>query len=574
MKKTILSILLSIGLLTSGVASAMGEAVEFKNDENGKLLITGSAEAGEAVTVRIFKKENHLDENGNFSYAKAQSALADAKHIKSVLCYADQTKAGDDGVFSFNAGISAPLDENGNETGDAVSNIYVVVAASQSGECETEILFIDPLERAEDCKKLYGMKESSEDDVKKFLDAHKYALGIYIPSLSSLDNDKVYSFLYDYLDAKSFDVADLNDALLNEKKNINALNDMQKLIVIEALNQDKIDTIKAYEAELMLSDSNIYSWYSKKLVNDKFKSAVTERLSNKGIKNIAEFDSAFTEAVILQWIASSDGISECMGVIGQFKEDIGYGKDAVINESAVREAMGTNFDNYSALKSAIDSYEDDDDDSSSGGGSSNRGNGGGFGGVTVSGTTTVTPPQAINSYFNDISSAPWAIEAINYLSEKNVLAGKGNGIFAPNDNVTRAEFAKIIVTAFGLANKADIAFADVTNDSWYAEYVKIAVGSGIAKGTSETTFGPEENITRQDMAVMLMNAACIAKGMQSEGGNVSFTDGAEISDYARNAVNTLTKAGIINGTGDGSFAPKAYATRAQAAKLVHGLLTY
>ncbi len=569
MKKIILSILLAISMFASTGASAMGETIDCQNDGNGKTVITGTAEPGESVTVRIFKKKNHLDENGEFSYAKAKTDLNNAvkaAKLQSVLCFADETVAGDNGKFDFDAKISKLLTAEGLLSTDPVSDIYVVVTKTAGDEEITEYLFVDPTECATGYSELSQMKDSSEADVVDFLEYNKYALGIYVPSLDSIDSDSAYAIMYDYLVSKDFGVADGQAASL----------DMQKLFVIEALNQGEVDTIKNYESELMLKDSEINSWYTKELVNDSFKNKLTTRLSAKSFDDIAEFDDAFTEAIVLQWIASSDGIDDCMGIISDFKEDIGYSANATIDEAAIRAAMGGDYATYSALKSAIDSYNgddgDDDDDSSSSSSGSNHGGGKGFGGVTVSGTTTVTPPQAINNYYNDISSAPWAIEAINYLSEKKVLAGKGNGIFAPNDNVTRAEFAKILVTAFGLTQKADINFADVSEDSWYAEFVKIAVGSGIAKGTSADTFGPEENITRQDMAVMLMNAAKLAKSMAVDNGNVSFADEAEISDYAKSAVNTLTQAGIINGTGDGNFAPKAYATRAQAAKLVHALM--
>ena len=577
MKKTFLSILLAACMLISVYAYANESTVSCTYDQAGKSHITGEAKPGQSVTVRIFKKRNHVDENGDFSYAKAQSDLKEAikaSNIQSVLCFADETSANGEGVFSFVAKISTLLDSNGIVSTDPVSDVYVAVTKTADGEAYTEYLFVEPSERATDYRALADMKASSEADVKAFLAAHEFSLGFYVPVMDDINSSSAYGLIYDYLADKEFDVADKADDDKNEEKNLAVTADLLKLVVIEALNQSGVDTIDSYEKELNLSENKVNSWYIKERVDDDFKSALTTRLSGKNYKDIDEFDKAFTEAVVLEYVVRTDGIDECMAIIGDFKEDIGYNKDDVIDESAVREVMGTSYADYTALKDAIDSYEEeDDDDSSSSSGSSNRGGGKGFGGITASGTAS-TAPQAINTYFSDLSSVPWAVEAINYLSEKNVLAGKGNGIFAPNDNVTRAEFAKILVTAFGLTTKTDIAFADVSEDSWYSDYVKIAVGSGIAKGTNASTFGPQENITRQDMAVMLMNAARIAKAMADNNGNTSFADETEISDYAKTAVNTLTKAGIISGTGDGSFAPKAYATRAQAAKLVHGLLTY
>ncbi len=571
MKKTILSILLAGSLLTSGAASAL-EAVNCTYDQAGKTHITGTAEPGESVTVRIFKKNNHLDDDGNFSYTRAKTDLnnaVEAAKIQSVLCFADETVAGDNGKFDFDAKISKLLTAEGLLSTDPVSDIYVVVTKTAGDEEITEYLFVDPTERATVYSDLSQMKDSSEADVVAYLEANKYALGIYVPSLDSIDTDSAYALMYDYLVSKDFGVADGQAASL----------DMLKLLVIEALNLGKVETIASYESELRIPESEIASWYTKPVVNDTFMSALTTRLSAKSFDDIAEFDDAFTEAVVLQWIESSDGIDDCMAIIGDFKEDIGYSANATIDEAAVRAAMGGDYAAYSELKSAIDGYkgdDDDDDDDDKQSNVRNPGKGGNknYGsGITVP-SAPVTQPQAINTYFSDLADASWAIEAINYLAEKKVLAGKSQGVFAPNDNVTRAEFAKILVTAFGLTQKADIAFTDVSADSWYYDAVSIAVGSGIAKGMSDDRFGPEENITRQDMSVMLMNAARIAKAMAEADGNLNFPDEAEISDYAKAAVSTLSKAGIINGMGDGSFAPKAFATRAQAAKLVHALLTY
>ncbi len=576
MKKIVLSILLSICLFAVCAVNVMGASVDCQNDGSGKTLITGSAEAGESVTLRIFKKKNHLDEDGKFSYSKAQAdlrAAVKAKNIQSVLCFADETVAGSDGKFTFEAKISRLMDSDGLVSTDAISDVYIISAVSASGKVESEFLFVDPTERAGDYRTLSGMKDSTKQEVVSFLDAHKYALGVYVPSLGSIDVGNAYAIMYDYLVSGNFDVADSVDDEKNNIKNLAAALDMQKIFVIEALNQSKLIKIDDYESELMLEDSEIYNWYTDELVDDNFRAAITTRLSDRSFDDIDEFDDAFIEAVVLQWIASSDGVDDCMGIVGDFREDIGYDKDDVIEEGAVREAMGTSFDDYSDLKSALDSYEGEDEEGDEEDEDPPSRGGVGFGGSSVS-KPVQTPPQAINTYFNDLGSASWAIESINYLAEKNILQGKANGIFAPNDNVTRAEFAKILVTAFNLTQKSDAQFADVSEDSWYSEFVKLAVGSGIAKGTGADTFGPDENITRQDMAVMLLNAAKIAKGMTESESDVDFADKDSISGYAKSAVNTLACAGIINGTGDGNFAPRAYATRAQAAKLVHGLLTY
>lgn len=223
--------------------------------------------------------------------------------------------------------------------------------------------------------------------------------------------------------------------------------------------------------------------------------------------------------------------------------------------------------------------------SSSSGGGGNSGGGGGGGSFTVpsssiassasnpqlpSNTTQQTGTPSIG--FTDLGGAAWAAEAINALAERGIVSGKSEGIFAPNDNITRAEFAKIVVSAFGLEDDTatvDI-FSDVNEGDWYYSFIAAAYNNGIINGYDNGTFGVNDNITRQDMAVIIYRAAERA-GISFDAVNeeITFEDGAEIADYARDAVRTLQTAGIINGISDTEFAPGMNATRAQAAKMIY-----
>ena len=172
--------------------------------------------------------------------------------------------------------------------------------------------------------------------------------------------------------------------------------------------------------------------------------------------------------------------------------------------------------------------------------------------------------------FNDLSSSHWAYEAIEELAEKGILNGKGDANFVPDDGVTLEEFVKIIAVAFDLTADSEIRFADVEADRWSADYIAAAAAHGIVTGDGES-FNPAQVITRQDMAVIIYRVF-EHLGLEVSGDVISFDDDAEISDYAKKAVEALTAAGIINGMGDGTFAPKTNVTRAQSAKVVYGLL--
>lgn len=206
------------------------------------------------------------------------------------------------------------------------------------------------------------------------------------------------------------------------------------------------------------------------------------------------------------------------------------------------------------------SSSDDDDDDNSGSGSIATGNqGASNGAVTGIG-------------FTDLGDVEWARTAINALALRNVVNGRGNGIFAPNDTITRAEYCQMVINAMGKANdSATSQFSDVSTDDWFYHNVAVASQLGIVVGFGDGTFHPYEKITREQMAVMTYKAVQVmGKGLASS--SVSFSDDANIADWSRDSVYALAGAGIINGMGDGTFAPQANATRAQAAVIIYNAL--
>lgn len=187
------------------------------------------------------------------------------------------------------------------------------------------------------------------------------------------------------------------------------------------------------------------------------------------------------------------------------------------------------------------------------------------------------PPIVDNSNeqgFRDISAFGWAETAINHLYENGVINGKSSGIFAPADNVTRAEFAKMVVLAFDIkADGENISFTDVNSADWYYEYVMTLAKAGIINGRSDGSFGASDCITREDISVILDRTANY-KGIEITKINEAvIADSEDISVYAKEAVEKMCSAGIISGFGDGSVKPKNEATRAQTAQLIYNVLT-
>lgn len=176
--------------------------------------------------------------------------------------------------------------------------------------------------------------------------------------------------------------------------------------------------------------------------------------------------------------------------------------------------------------------------------------------------------DADGALFEDVTG--WEKEYVYYLVDRGIVQGRTETLFEPLANVTRAEFVKMLAAAAGTeaSGKGETPFSDVSPDAWYAPYVAWAAENGLVNG-SGGQFRPSDNITKQDMAVMLQRYAQKA-GIQipdMEAG-ITFDDDATISSYAKEAVYDLQKAGIVSGDINGRFYPKSSATRAQAAKML------
>lgn len=193
------------------------------------------------------------------------------------------------------------------------------------------------------------------------------------------------------------------------------------------------------------------------------------------------------------------------------------------------------------------------------------GGGGGAAFYTTSPADNTLPGG--NGAFNDISSAPWAETAITTLYKKGIISGRGDGSFGCNDTVTRAEFVKMIVLALDIPDTdGNVKYDDVLETDWFADYIRRAALKGLIKG-SNGLFNPNEIITRQDAAVIIFRGL-----PSLEKGDAQFNDKDDIADYALEATGALAKEKLIKGMGNNLFSPLTSLTRAQAAQLVYNIL--
>lgn len=188
----------------------------------------------------------------------------------------------------------------------------------------------------------------------------------------------------------------------------------------------------------------------------------------------------------------------------------------------------------------------------------------------------ITPEE---TGFSDITNH-WAQGEIEFLADRGIVKGIGENKFAPNKNVTRAEFTTLIVNLLGLTGDGTKKqFADVPSGSWYQENVQRAVKAGIVNGISEAEFAPNKTITRQEMAIMAVNALKyqsmtmeIPDNEQVSQGLDRFKDQNIISHWARNSMEIALKYQILSGRTADLLAPKDYTTRAESAVIIKRIL--
>lgn len=186
---------------------------------------------------------------------------------------------------------------------------------------------------------------------------------------------------------------------------------------------------------------------------------------------------------------------------------------------------------------------------------------------------TVTPTKIVPVEFLDTASH-WAKNYIGVLASMGKVQGVGDNMFMPDSPLTRAQFVAFLAKAtdnINIESAQTAGFKDVNQKDWSYNYVNWGYQEGIVNGMGEGLFKPDDPITREQMAVMLCNYAVYQNFAlpQKEGLKVSFKDKNRISYWAMDYVYTVAGSEIMTGMGDNTFMPQGIATRGQAAKIIH-----
>ncbi|OXS58411.1 hypothetical protein B1A99_14480 [Cohnella sp. CIP 111063] len=183
-------------------------------------------------------------------------------------------------------------------------------------------------------------------------------------------------------------------------------------------------------------------------------------------------------------------------------------------------------------------------------------------------------PLEYRKTFADVKSGHWAADVIAKVAAKHIVQGVSATEFAPSRSVTRAEFAAFLARALKLEASGAAPFADVAAGKWYAGVVAAASEAGIVQGRTADRFAPDETITREEMAVMIVRAYERRTGAKASGQpDAPFADASEVSGWAAASVDAASALGLIQGKGGSRFDPKGSQLRSESAQVIWNLLT-
>ena len=182
---------------------------------------------------------------------------------------------------------------------------------------------------------------------------------------------------------------------------------------------------------------------------------------------------------------------------------------------------------------------------------------------------------AVFELFSDVSENEWYTASVSFVSSRGLFKGTGSGIFSPQGRMTRGMFVTVLGRLAGIDESqfSGSSFNDVSDNAWYASSVEWTAINNIVSGYNGGLFGPDDDISREQMTIFLYRYAKWSGYDVSAGSNninvIRFTDAGNISDWAVESVNWAAGIGLINGKPGNIIDPKGKATRAEVATIIH-----
>lgn len=185
-------------------------------------------------------------------------------------------------------------------------------------------------------------------------------------------------------------------------------------------------------------------------------------------------------------------------------------------------------------------------------------------------------PDFSSATFSDVETEHWAFEYVETMAALSLVNGRGGGLFDPGANMTRGEFVTVLGRLFGVdaKNAADSEFLDVDNSAFYAPYINWAASEGLIGGYGDGTVGPNDKITRAQMAVLIVRFAEKLGIVFNPPGDdtAQFSDHSELPGWAEAQIYAARSAGLIQGRENGNFDPGNFALRCEVCAILYRLL--
>lgn len=170
--------------------------------------------------------------------------------------------------------------------------------------------------------------------------------------------------------------------------------------------------------------------------------------------------------------------------------------------------------------------------------------------------------------FTDVPTDQWYYEAVAFTYDNTLFEGTTKTAFSPGRNMTRAMMVQVLFNMTDGAKKGDVKFSDVPSGQWYFDAISWAASKGVVGGVGNNRFAPMSDITREQMALMLYNYADVMDiKLPKTRSSGAFADAGSISGWAKEAVDAMYAAEVLNGKGENRFDPQGKATRAQVAEM-------
>jgi hypothetical protein len=187
-------------------------------------------------------------------------------------------------------------------------------------------------------------------------------------------------------------------------------------------------------------------------------------------------------------------------------------------------------------------------------------------------TADYTPAIPWINPFTDVRESDWFYEAVKFAHQRGLVSGTSATTFSPQVTMTRAMMVTILWNYAGQPNIGSVAFTDVPDGRWYSGAVNWAAANRIVSGIGNNRFAPSNEITREQMAVMLYNYSKFINATLPHRRTGAFVDDAQINSWAKEAVAAMYAAEVLNGKGQNNFDPQGRATRAEVVAMMRNFL--